>query len=165
MTESFQKFTGVAGRLRSTPWITFEMLSLDSDIVVEIEEVRYRKRVEFARPGTKLKDVKSDVGSLKFKNVDRELVLNATNLRSLIAAYGSSTADWYGKKVALFVDTKVKFGNKTVCAVRIRAKALDPATPIGKLKAPIDDAPEAAATEEPTPDEEIPPEREPGQDE
>lgn len=58
-------------------------------------------------------------GVVAFEGEDRELVLNKTNGLLIRAMFGRSTKDWIGKRVTFWMDTKVKFGSKTVEAVRV----------------------------------------------
>jgi len=72
------------------------------------------------------KERKADYGSLKFVGKAKELGLNATLKRTLVALFGPSAAALKGKWIALYVDTNVKVGGNVVCAVRIRARQVDP---------------------------------------
>jgi len=128
------EFTGNAGKLRESPWLTFDLLDPEKDTVVTIERVVMRENLEFMKPGSSKKDVKAVYGSLKFVGAKRELGLNATNLRSLIALFGVSAAAWKGKRIALFVDNKVRFGGSVVSAVRIRVTPVDASAPSGEIR-------------------------------
>lgn len=67
---------------------------------------------------------------LWFKEDERGLVLNKTNVGRLYAAYNTvETDDLQGKKVSLYVDHEVGFGGKTVGGIRIRATAPEEESP------------------------------------
>jgi len=57
-----------------------------------------------------------------FKEVNKGLVLNKTNTKTIAGLYGDETDDWEGQKVALY-PTWVDFQGKSVEAIRIRPKA------------------------------------------
>lgn len=66
---------------------------------------------------------------LTFKEVDQKLGLNITNWDSMAEITGKDDDDhWIGAKVELWVDKNVKFGNKTIPAIRIRRPGSDGAT-------------------------------------
>lgn len=122
-TPEGQVYKGPSGIARDSVWLTAEDLPRDKDVVVEIESVNLRRNVTF-QGGRK----KPAIISLKFKGKDRELGLNATNRKTLAMLFGSSECGaWFGKRVALYVDANVRFGNDTVAAVRIRAKRIEQA--------------------------------------
>lgn len=56
-----------------------------------------------------------------FEEDDRELGLNVTNFDSIVEIAGKNdTDDWGGTKIEVWVDTKIKYGSKTVSGIRIR---------------------------------------------
>lgn len=56
----------------------------------------------------------------EFNDIDKPLVLNATNLHLIEAALGSDNSDdWLGKAVVVFEDANVSFGGKVVGGVRV----------------------------------------------
>ena len=73
--------------------------------------------------------IKSGDGTSKEKfvvhfNECKPLVLNKTNMTTLIALMGTNESDlWAGKRCCLFVKEDVEFGGKLVSAIRIRTKA------------------------------------------
>jgi hypothetical protein len=113
-------YEGPVGLLKDSSWLTAEALPPDKDVVVQIESVRVRRNVEFKA------ETKAVYGSLVFAGKDRELGLNATNLAVLTALYGSVAKGWFGKWIALYVDHDVRAFGRTVSAVRIRPKRIDP---------------------------------------
>lgn len=58
---------------------------------------------------------------LWFKEEDKPLILNKTNVNNLIGLFGPETDDWIGQKVYVGA-SEVDFQGKTTMAVRIRIK-------------------------------------------
>jgi hypothetical protein len=60
--------------------------------------------------------------TLHFRELDKPLVLNWTNLTACAEACDSEeTENWIGKKVVLYVDNTVMFQGRKVGGIRIRA--------------------------------------------
>jgi hypothetical protein len=58
---------------------------------------------------------------LMFREEDKGLVLNSTNIQLCAMACGSQETDeWIGKQIVLFEDPSVSFGGKLVGGIRIR---------------------------------------------
>lgn len=58
---------------------------------------------------------------VKFKELEKPLVLNSTNTQLIFKATGTDdTDDWVGKQVKLYVDENVSFGGKLVGGIRVR---------------------------------------------
>lgn len=108
-------YRGPSGALRDSPWLTAEDLPDDKDTVVVIDDVLLRKDVVF-QGGRK----RPSMGTLKIRGLARELGLNATNRKRLVAMFGGNTAAWIGKSISLYVDPNVTMAGETVRAVRIR---------------------------------------------
>lgn len=65
-----------------------------------------------------------------FSGKDKGLILNRTNADALNAIFGTDDYDYWKGVVQLFVDPNVRFGNRTVQGLRIRATAgVQQATP------------------------------------
>jgi len=63
---------------------------------------------------------------LHFKEFQKPLVLNWTNIQLMAVCTGSEDSDdWTGKKVELYVDPTISFGGKIVGGVRIRQASKD----------------------------------------
>ena len=61
---------------------------------------------------------------LYFREVEKGLVLNSTNMNTLYAVLKSDESDeWIGKRITLYEKDDVEFGGKLVSAIRIRPKA------------------------------------------
>lgn len=59
---------------------------------------------------------------MSFRDIDKGMVLNSTNIQLCALACGSQeTDDWIGKQIVLFEDPSVSFGGKLVGGIRIRA--------------------------------------------
>ena len=71
----------------------------------------------------------------------KPLILNATNIRRLVAAFNTQETDeWTGKSIVVYDDPTIEFGGKVVGGVRLRAV---PKKAAGKAKAaPVADADE-----------------------
>ncbi len=116
-------YKGASGVARDSVWLTSEDLPHDRDVVVTVEKVTLRRNLTMqgGRP-------KAVMLSLKFVGKDRELGLNATNRKAVVAMYGSLCAEWFGKRVTLFVEQDVRRPDGTRGpAVRIRPEV--PAAP------------------------------------
>lgn len=111
-----EEYIGPSGVMkRPSRWLSAEDLEGWGDVEVEIECVFRHGEVEFDQGRTE-----RNVFSVKFVGKDKQLVLNATNRKSLAAKFGTNTADWKGHKIVLFVQDGVRFGSSKVKGVRIR---------------------------------------------
>lgn len=67
---------------------------------------------------------------VSFKEYDKPMVFNATNLKRAAKALGSDeTDDWIGKKLVLYTDEDVEYAGEIVGGLRVRAvkkKQADP---------------------------------------
>jgi hypothetical protein len=67
---------------------------------------------------------------LHFQEVDKPLVLNATNIQLCAKACGSEdTDDWKGKRIVLFVDPNVSYAGQITGGIRIRKPKPNAAPP------------------------------------
>lgn len=62
--------------------------------------------------------------SIGFNDKPKRMVLNATNRKTLAAAFGADVSKWVGKEVAVYVKDGIKnpAGGETVCGLRLKAK-------------------------------------------
>jgi hypothetical protein len=81
---------------------------------------------------------------LYFRELTKGLVLNATSIRVLEKYFGSTSAEWVGGKVEIFIDPTVQFRGKITGGLRLR--------PVKPAKATA--APAAAAPPDPIDDSE-----------
>lgn len=58
---------------------------------------------------------------LSFKQSDKPLVLNATNIAMLEHMLGDDTDHWANKQVVLYVDPTIMYAGKVVGGIRVRA--------------------------------------------
>jgi hypothetical protein len=84
----------------------------DRKIQTKIAKVG-KKALQQQGGGTKTKFVVS------FTNIDKELVLNATNINALVAVLGRNPADWPGADVGVFTEPTNMAGKPTK-GVRLR---------------------------------------------
>ena len=71
-------------------------------------------RVEYAVPFGKPRFV------VYFSYLDKPLVLNVTNERSMVALYGTDSKGWIGKEIVLY-KTETQWNDETVRCIRIKA--------------------------------------------
>ena len=110
-----EEFEGYTSEMRESPWLASEDILGFSELPVTIESVHRHKNVQFDQ-GRK-KDV---VYAVKFAGTTKQLVLNATNRKTLVRMFGSNVKRWKEQKVSLYVDTKVKYQGKLTNGIRIK---------------------------------------------
>lgn len=116
MTTKSEPFEGHSSEMKKdSPWLASEDLLGKGDVTVTIAACHRHRDVEFDE-GRKEKEVYS----LQFAGGKKQLVLNSTNRKTLVAKFGPNVKDWQGKKVTLWVDQNVRMMGKTVCGVRIK---------------------------------------------
>lgn len=75
--------------------------------------------------------------AVRFKEFNKPLLLNSTNIRLLEKACGSDNTDhWVGKEVVIYTDESVSFGGQVVGGLRIRKHQAQPARMVA---VPVDD--------------------------
>jgi hypothetical protein len=117
-------YTGKVSGMKTSPWLASEDLLGIGAQKVTVEDV------------VKNEDVAMDAGriekllfSLKFKGIPKQMILNATNRRTMSAAFGADTNVWRGKVVELYVQDGIRKpgkGGGTTTGLRIKAQP-DPA--------------------------------------
>jgi hypothetical protein len=117
--EAGEVYRGPCGVLKDSNWLSAENLPQNEDTILEIEAVIRRKTVKFAN------ETKKGYGSLKFVGKEKELGMNAGHIKVLRALYGPNTGDWFGKRIALYVDPHVEAFGNIVSGVRIRVKKIE----------------------------------------
>jgi hypothetical protein len=65
---------------------------------------------------------------LYLENLDRPMVINATNMQTLVEALGRAPAKWVGAVIGIYVEN-VTFGGKRVAGLRLRVLAAAPTKP------------------------------------
>ena len=112
-------YTGTVSGMRTSPWLASEDLDGLGEVPVVIEAV-YKHGDVTMQDGRKLKVM----FALKFAGKDKEMVVNATNRKTLAAAFGANVKAWKGKSVLLYVQDGVKnpAGGAPVKGLRIKIK-------------------------------------------
>lgn len=80
--------------------------------------------------------------TILFKELDKPMVLNSTNIQLLTKALGTDETDeWVGKQVVVYNDPNVSFAGKITGGVRIRApkKPANPAAAQATAPTDVDD--------------------------
>lgn len=89
--------------MRNSPFLASEDIEGLGEVEVVIEGV-YKISDAAVQDGRKI-----DEGyTLKFKGKDKMMVLNATNMKTLSRAFGSSTQNWLDKSVRLFIQDGIR---------------------------------------------------------
>ena len=74
---------------------------------------------------------------LTFAELDKPLVLNATNIQLCEKIFGSDDTDhWHGKRIVLYTDPNVSYQGKLVGGIRVRAPKPTTAPPPPVAPAP-----------------------------
>jgi hypothetical protein len=59
--------------------------------------------------------------TVKFRELEKSMVLNATNIKRMAKALGDDTDEWVDKQVVVYVDPDIEFGGNVVGGLRIKA--------------------------------------------
>jgi len=114
-------YTGPSGGLKkATVWLASEDVGTDVELTVTIVDVELHRGVKFDAGRTEDK-----VPALRFKEIEKHMILNSTNRKFLVRMFGMDTKDWRNQRVAIFVDPDVKFAGQKVNGLRLR-----PAQPV-----------------------------------
>jgi hypothetical protein len=102
-------------------YLEAEELPEGKDIEVTIEAYRLGNANDKGKDGKPI----TDKAFIRLKNVKKELVLNATNAKSIRRALGENEMDdWIGKKVTIYRTTCNAFGDPKTPCIRVRGKML-----------------------------------------
>jgi hypothetical protein len=108
----------------SAKWLASEDFIGLGDVELEIAGV-YQNSGETMQDGKK-----KDFFSVGFSKTVKQLVLNATNRKTLAMAFGAKVENWTGKKVRLYAQDGVKaIGGGTTTGLRIKAEMVARAEP------------------------------------
>jgi len=116
---SEKPFTGKVSQMKTaSKFLASEDFIGLGDVPVTISGV-YENDAEVMQDGKK-----KDFHSIGFEKSPKRMVLNATNRKTLAAAFGSDTTKWIGKACHIYVQSGVRnpAGGETVCGLRLRAK-------------------------------------------
>jgi hypothetical protein len=122
---SAQEFHGKVSQMKpSAKWLASEDFIGLGDVELEIAGV-YQNSGETMQDGKK-----KDFFSVGFSKTVKQLVLNATNRKTLAMAFGAKVENWTGKKVRLYAQDGVKaIGGGTTTGLRIKAEMVARAEP------------------------------------
>ena len=108
-----KEFEGRSAEMKKpTVWLASEDLIGLCPVKVTIEGCYFNKAAEF--DGGR----KENVYSLKFQGKEKQLVMNSTNRRAMVAMFGPNVIEWKGKQVQLTV-VDCKMMGKDVKGIRI----------------------------------------------
>ena len=121
---SAAEYTGNVSGMRVSPWLASEDLEGMGDVPATIEAV-YKHADVTMQDGRKLKIM----FALQFAGKDKQMVVNATNRKTLAGAFGANVKKWHGKHVLIYVASGVKnpAGGAPVKGLRIRIPTGQPA--------------------------------------
>lgn len=87
---------------------------LTKETTLEIESAA----MEFLKAGPA--DKGKNRVTLRLKGAKKRLVLNKTNVKEIIKAYGNDTDGWLGKPITIYPSTCSAFGASNVPCVRVK---------------------------------------------
>ena len=114
---SAQEFSGKVSQMKaSAKWLA-------SEDFIDLGEVEFEIAGVYQNAGETMQDgKKKDFFSIAFTKTPKQLVLNATNRKTLSAAFGAQVKNWIGKKVRIYAQDGVKaIGGGTTTGLRIKA--------------------------------------------
>jgi hypothetical protein len=105
---------------------------LASEDFIGLGEVEFEIAQIFTNVGETMQDgKKKDFFSISFVKTNKQLVLNATNRKTLSNAFGAKVDKWVGQKVRLFAQEGVKaIGGGVTTGLRIKADRIARDAPI-----------------------------------
>ena len=130
MSHNFKQepYTGMVSDMKDSPWLASEDLLGFDEVSVVISGVF--KNSDVPMDGGRKEPI---LYSVSFEGKDKQMILNATNRKSLSSAFGASTKDWVGKTIKLYVlDGIRKPGGErgeTTTGLRIKASKPNPFKP------------------------------------
>lgn len=108
---------------------------VDGEVTVTVEGL---KKVNVARED----DDPEYKFVIKFREYDKPMVLNSTNIKRIGKALGDETDGWKGGQVLLYVDPDIEFGGNIVGGLRIKALSkVKPTTTVQHKDGVNDDIP------------------------
>ena len=100
---STEQFHGIASQMSTSPWLASEDLEGLGEVSATIESVHKNTDVTM-QDGRKSKLL----FSVKFRGKDKQMILNATNRKTLSGAYGARVDNWAGKPCMIYVKDGVR---------------------------------------------------------
>lgn len=58
--------------------------------------------------------------TVRYRELPKPMVLNATNIKRIAKAHGDDTDDWLGKQITVYHDPDIEFGGNIVGGLRVR---------------------------------------------
>ena len=102
-------------------YLEAEELPEGKDIEVTIEAYRLGNANDKGKDGKPI----TDKAFIRLKNVKKELVLNATNAKTIRRVLGQNEMDdWIGKKITIYRTTCNAFGDANKPCIRVKGKSL-----------------------------------------
>lgn len=78
--------------------------------------------------------------AIKFREIDKPMVLNTTNIHVAAKVFQSEDTDaWRGKEIILYTDPNVSFGGQVVGGLRFRGQEKAPVKAASRQAAPMPD--------------------------
>lgn len=108
-------FEGRSSEMKESPWLSSEDILDVGDVPVKIIRCHRYRNVEFDKGRRE-----DTVYTLEFDGKAKQLVLNSTNRKSLVAKFGTDVRKWVDQEITLWVDRKVRFAGRTVNGIRIK---------------------------------------------
>ena len=116
---TIEPYSGTATNMRESDFLASEDFAVEgggySQEVVTIVKVFERRNITFKDGRTKKKGY-----TLKLREKERELLINATNRDTLKALFGNDSTKWLGKQILLWIDPHVKLKKEIVPGIRIK---------------------------------------------
>lgn len=115
---SSEPYTGKVGGMKTASKY------LASEDFIGLGEVQLEIAGVFQETGEVMQDgKKKDFFSIAFAKTPKRMVLNATNRRTLAAAFGADTKKWVGQQVSIFAQDGIRnpAGGDKVWGLRIKA--------------------------------------------
>lgn len=116
---SEKPFTGTVGQMKTASKF------LASEDFIGLGEVELTISGVYENDNEVMQDgKKKDFFSVGFNGKPKRMVLNATNRKTLAAAFGANVSNWIGKKCKVFVKDGIRnpAGGETVCGLRLIAR-------------------------------------------
>ena len=114
-----EPFTGTVSAMKTSVWLASEDLLGLPDAKVTIASVN--KHEDVPMDGGRIEPKLFAIG---FQGRDKQMILNATNRKTLSGAFGASTKNWIGKEILLFSQDGIKKpkgkAGETCTGLRIR---------------------------------------------
>lgn len=114
------EYEGTVSGMRTSPWLSSEDLAGMGEVQVTIEKVFKHENITM-QEGRKM----PLAFSIKFVGKDKQMICNATNRKTLAAAFGADVRKWKDKKVLLYVQDGVRnpSGGAPVKGLRIKIQS------------------------------------------